>query len=197
MYDVDGITNHFSLRTFHFHFRYRRDKTQKLRVFKLNHLLNCVCDFNLKGKMKLAKIKFVVGQLVYGKVRGYPPWPARVTEINKNVAKIVYFNWNNQFSKISFDKITPYHSSQRILLQHYGRNTKFSKAVDEMEFVYRSQLEQQQQRRREKEERKKWMPSVIVRRLSPLDIKKIKGELKKNKKKLPKLTKKLRSGRKF
>lgn len=72
--------------------------------------------------MELQKIRFTVGQLVYGKLKGYPPWPAVITNIEKNMAKIVYFNANAAFSNISFKKLTSYHAGKKILDKYYGHH---------------------------------------------------------------------------
>lgn len=147
--------------------------------------------------MELTKIRFTIGQMVYGKLRGYPPWPGVITEIDEEKAKVVYFNWNSQFSYLHFNKLTPYHAGRRIVNVHYGRNKKFTKAYDEMEYVVQLKSEQQKKRREEKSSPKK--PMIILQRLSGIDIKNIKRELKQEsaKRKSFKLERKLRSGRKF
>lgn len=144
--------------------------------------------------MELEKLRFTVGQLVFGKIKGYPDWPALITEIHKNTAKIVWFNWNDQTSKISFEKLTPYFAGRRIVNTQYGRNAKFTKACDEMEYVLRLKLEQQ---KREKESKE--IPVIIIHRLSPTDIEKIQRKLKQEASEQPstKRGKKLRSGRKI
>lgn len=146
--------------------------------------------------MELQKLRFTVGQVVFGKIKGYPHWPALITEIHKNTATVVWFNWNDEISKISFGKLTPYHAGRRFVETHYGRHGKFTKACDEMECVLRFKLEQQ---RMEREAKKRKFPMIIIHRLSPTDIERIKRELKQetSKQTPTKMKKQLRSGRKF
>ena len=180
--------------------------------------------------MELAKLRFSVGQMVYGKLKGYPPWPALITKIEKNIATIVYFNANQQYSNISFSKLTPYHAGHKIVDKYYGRDKKFSKAFDEMQLVLDVQLKKKQEEKNtkkkekmakekemkereamvkekklmEKEKMKREMvikqsknAAIILHRLSPLDVKRIKKKLKQDKLKQNqfKSERKLRSGR--
>lgn len=49
--------------------------------------------------MALIERKFVVGQFVYTKIRGYPPWPSCVIDIpndGKKKAVVRYFGWSNE-----------------------------------------------------------------------------------------------------
>lgn len=49
--------------------------------------------------MALAERKFDVGQLVYTKITGYPPWPSCIInfrqENDKTKAVVRYFGWNS------------------------------------------------------------------------------------------------------
>lgn len=52
-----------------------------------------------RNKMALAVRNFAVGQLVYTKIAGYPPWPSCIIDFrNKNSKKnavVRYFGWNS------------------------------------------------------------------------------------------------------
>lgn len=48
--------------------------------------------------MEVALRSFFVGQLVYAKIKGHPPWPAVISSIDGSRAKVFYFNWNKQFN---------------------------------------------------------------------------------------------------
>lgn len=170
--------------------------------------------------MELQKVRFSVGQMVYGKLTGHIHWPALITEIDKNIAKIVYFNANQQYSYLSFNKLTPYHAGRKIVEKYYGHHKKFSKAYDEMEIVLKLKLKEQNEKeikKGKKMEKKTKMkrknatpkkikmkeitkhPVVILQRLGPMEIERMKRELKEEKleQKPSKSERKLRSGRKF
>lgn len=83
--------------------------------------------------MEVAVRSFFVGQLVYAKIKGYPPWPGVISSLDGSRAKVVYFNWNKRFNWIGFKKLTPVISAKKVRDQYYGRNVKFTGAVDEME----------------------------------------------------------------
>lgn len=50
--------------------------------------------------MALAERKFTIGQLVYTKIVGYPPWPSSIINIKeengKTKAVVRYFGWNSE-----------------------------------------------------------------------------------------------------
>lgn len=85
--------------------------------------------------MQVATRSFFVGQLVFAKIKGYPPWPSVISEINGNCAKVVYFNWNKQFNWVGFKKLIPATSAKEIVDKYYGKNIRFSGAINEMERV--------------------------------------------------------------
>lgn len=49
--------------------------------------------------MALAKRKFEIGQLVYTKITGYPPWPSCIIDMERKNGKtkaiVRYFGWNS------------------------------------------------------------------------------------------------------
>lgn len=142
--------------------------------------------------MELTKVKFTVGQLVYGKLKGYPPWPALITKIQKNIATIVYFNANQQYSNISFNKLTPYHAGRKIVERYYNRDNKFSKAYDEMEVVWQLKLQKEnemelvrqsqlkQQMEKEKKEREEMEKEKETKRRKEIEKEKKNAALPKN-----------------
>lgn len=86
--------------------------------------------------MEIAIQKFNVGQVVFGKTKGYPPWPAVITSLPKgrNIAKIAYFN-SGQCSELSVKKLTPYHAATNIIRRYANKNHAFTKALQEMQLV--------------------------------------------------------------
>lgn len=61
--------------------------------------------------MDLAVRNFEIGQMVYSKIVGYPPWPSCIIDFQekngKQVAVVRYFGWNGEKSYLSFNKLTP------------------------------------------------------------------------------------------
>lgn len=49
--------------------------------------------------MELAERKFSIGDIVFAKIKGYPPWPSTVTQFIKNRVKIVFFGWREQWQE--------------------------------------------------------------------------------------------------
>lgn len=142
--------------------------------------------------MEIAKIKYTIGQIVFGKIKGYPSWPAVITAFpkGKKVASIIYFN-SGETSNLSFEKLTPYHAAGPIVERHLNKNRGFTKAYREMQIV----LQNNQKRRNanQNEEKIKKMepkmaknykhPKVIIKLLSKEEILKIQKDLKTAKKK--------------
>lgn len=92
--------------------------------------------------MEIAIRNFAVGHCVYAKIKGHPSWPGIVTEIKKNKAKVVYFNWHNQFNWVGFKKITPIGLAANIVQTNYKKNIHFKRAVDEMNIVIDSVIKE-------------------------------------------------------
>lgn len=181
----------------------------KIGTFKLEslttqlaHLLSSslnylkVIDFVLKYflliEMELAEVKFVVGQAVYAKLKGYPPWPAIITHIPKNrkIARVQYFN-SSQWSELSFVKLTPFHAGKQIVEKYIDKNRPFTKAFHEMRMIV-------ERSKKVENFNSNQIPKIIIRLLTPIEIKSIQKELKAN----AKTTKteanhRLRSGRQY
>lgn len=138
--------------------------------------------------MDIAQIQYTVGQVVYGKIKGYPPWPAVIAALkNKNVAKITYFN-SGECSELSFKKLTPYHAAGKVVERYLNKNRGFSKAYHEMEIVVNSRkktnTDEEEGKKKETEEKQTYkQPKVIIKLLSKDEILKIQRDLKKTKKK--------------
>lgn len=147
--------------------------------------------------MEIAQIKYTVGQLVFGKLKGYPPWPAVVTGLvkNRNMAKIIYLN-SGQCSELSFKKLTPYGAAKKIIDRHLNKNRGFTRAYQEMELLaaesHEKKIAEDEEKKEtkkaedeDKEERKviKKSPKVIIKLLTKEEIMVIQKNLKKKKKK--------------
>lgn len=49
--------------------------------------------------MAVAERKFEIGQIVYTKIDGYPPWPSCIVDFSEKkgmqIAVVRYFGWNS------------------------------------------------------------------------------------------------------
>lgn len=127
--------------------------------------------------MDIAIIKFSVGQIVFAKIKGYPPWPAVITALpkDKNCAKVTYFN-SGQCSELSYKKLTPFHAAGSIIERHLNRNKGFTRAYLEMKLVAEKNTKKKPTKRTHKQ------PKIFVKLLSKDEISKIQADLKKQKK---------------
>lgn len=137
--------------------------------------------------MECATIQFTVGQLVYAKLKGYPPWPAVITHFPRNrIARVIYFNSKKWLvlhllvkflfhiylifrfrSNLSFKKLTPYHAGKTIEQRYLRRNVGFTKAYNEMKIVLNKN-----------EKNNAYKPQIKLQRLTAENIIKIKLSLK-------------------
>ena len=85
-------------------------------------------------KMKKAPRNFASGDLVFAKVRGYPPWPARVTSpADKNSSKFhVFFYGTYETAVCKKEELWIYDANTRA---KFGRQKRkmFPEALDEIE----------------------------------------------------------------
>lgn len=137
--------------------------------------------------MEVAIRKFAVGHCVYGKIKGYPPWPGIITELQKTKAKVVYFNWQNQFNWIGLKKIMPITSAAKINEKNYHRNQHFKRAVDEMNHVIGSIVDERRVKSGKQpdlKEKNSVNPVIYLKLLSKDEIQSIKDGLKKKNKRI-------------
>lgn len=90
----------------------------------------------------LAVRKFEIGQLVYTKITGFPPWPSCIIDIKEkngvDEAEVRYFGWNSDKSYVPFQKLTPITAEKAILNKYYGKQKRFTRAVDQMKNVLKN-----------------------------------------------------------
>lgn len=126
--------------------------------------------------MALIVQKFEVGQVVYAKIKGYPPWPALITHMpSDKLARVQYFN-SGQWNDLSIKKLTPFHAGIYIERRYLNRNDAFTKAFGEMLSVMQASSKPVKIKPKQPSAR------VILHRLTPEEIKKIQDELKLQKK---------------
>lgn len=136
--------------------------------------------------MEVAIREFAVGHCVYAKIKGYPPWPGLITELDKSKAKVAYFNWHDQFNWIGLKKLTPVASAAKINDKNYNRNARFKRAVDEMNQILGTIVKERKQKSSKRpalQEKKLPNPVVCLKKLSKEEIASIVDDLKKKNKK--------------
>ncbi|GFT34227.1 putative oxidoreductase GLYR1 homolog [Nephila pilipes] len=79
---------------------------------------------------------FEIGDLVWAKMKKYPPWPAQIVDPpsdakSKNRHHYVYFLGSNNYAWIS-DKFINHHSESRIPPKNKRRNSLLQSAIDEI-----------------------------------------------------------------
>lgn len=123
--------------------------------------------------MELVTLKYTVGQVVYAKIKGYPPWPAIITHIprDRNIARVQYFN-SGQWNELSFTKLTPFHAAQNIVSKYFGKNRPFTKAFQEMQMVM--------DKAKKEENSTNTTPKIILHQLTLTEMEEIKRDLKAN-----------------
>lgn len=128
---------------------------------------------SLCEKMALVLQKFTVGQVVYAKIKGYPPWPGVITHMpTEKKARVLYFNWNGEHNDLSIKKLTSFHAGRNIEQKYLNRNAQFTKAFHEMLLMVEAPIVEPQQNKKQ--------IRIVLRQLTPADIKQIKSELKAN-----------------
>ncbi|KAH8246965.1 hypothetical protein KR032_005517 [Drosophila birchii] len=84
------------------------------------------------GKEKAGK-SFVIGDLVFAKVKGYPAWPAKITKyINKKYN--VYFYGTGETANIKLEDLFSYaDNKEKFATDKNMKRAKFSDAIDQIE----------------------------------------------------------------
>lgn len=110
--------------------------------------------------MSLVKHQYEVGQIVYAKQRGYPPWPSMISEkIKKNDKyKVKFFGWNQQWALVDGSNITHRAHADGIVEKYFEKNKKFKIAENEKNAFVRfveQEIEKNLQTNEKKRENKK------------------------------------------
>ncbi|XP_034240496.1 hepatoma-derived growth factor-related protein 2-like [Thrips palmi] len=84
--------------------------------------------------------KFEVGDLVFAKLKGYPPWPSKINQIEnlisggkETIRYNVYFYGTHQSSILRSSSLYHYDSHAKAIVEKFGRKPKFLKALKELE----------------------------------------------------------------
>nr|6KCO_A Chain A, LD23804p [Drosophila melanogaster]6KCO_B Chain B, LD23804p [Drosophila melanogaster]6KCO_C Chain C, LD23804p [Drosophila melanogaster]6KCO_D Chain D, LD23804p [Drosophila melanogaster]6KCO_E Chain E, LD23804p [Drosophila melanogaster]6KCO_F Chain F, LD23804p [Drosophila melanogaster]6KCO_G Chain G, LD23804p [Drosophila melanogaster]6KCO_H Chain H, LD23804p [Drosophila melanogaster]6KCO_I Chain I, LD23804p [Drosophila melanogaster]6KCO_J Chain J, LD23804p [Drosophila melanogaste len=81
---------------------------------------------------------YSIGDLVFAKVKGYPPWPAKITKSNNNKKYNVYFYGTGETANIKLEDLFPYASNkERFATEKIMKRAKFIEAIDQIESALR------------------------------------------------------------
>lgn len=80
----------------------QRNTFNKISIRKIfgffYHYIQCLfLEYFQVKTMDIVKRVFRVGQLVYGKMKFYPPWPACILEVVGRNARVRFFGWDQQW----------------------------------------------------------------------------------------------------
>ncbi|XP_017008911.2 PC4 and SFRS1-interacting protein [Drosophila takahashii] len=91
------------------------------------------------GKEKAAK-SYSIGDLVFAKVKGYPPWPAKITKSNNNKKYNVYFYGTGETANIKLEDLFPYaDNKERFATEKIMKRAKFIDAIEQIESAMRGE----------------------------------------------------------
>ncbi|EDV53118.1 hepatoma-derived growth factor-related protein 2 [Drosophila erecta] len=91
------------------------------------------------GKEKAAA-SYSIGDLVFAKVKGYPPWPAKITKSNNNKKYNVYFYGTGETANIKVEDLFPYaNNKERFATEKIMKRAKFTEAIDQIESALRGE----------------------------------------------------------
>ncbi|XP_052847925.1 PC4 and SFRS1-interacting protein [Drosophila gunungcola] len=91
------------------------------------------------GKEKAAK-SYSIGDLVFAKVKGYPPWPAKITKSNNNKKYNVYFYGTGETANIKVEDLFPYaDNKEKFATEKIMKRAKFIEAIDQIESALRGE----------------------------------------------------------
>ncbi|XP_017055713.1 PC4 and SFRS1-interacting protein [Drosophila ficusphila] len=91
------------------------------------------------GKEKAAK-SYNIGDLVFAKVKGYPPWPAKITKSNNNKKYNVYFYGTGETANIKVEDLFRYaENKERFATEKIMKRAKFIEAIEQIESALRGE----------------------------------------------------------
>ena len=74
---------------------------------------------------------FQIGEVVLGKIKGYPYWPANIIEISKNLTYTIKFYCDNSYAKLSSKFLLKYKENKNKILEANKKNKRLVSAFKE------------------------------------------------------------------
>ena len=72
---------------------------------------------------------FQIGEVVFGKIKGYPYWPAKVIEISSNLIYTIKFYCDNSYAKLSSKYLLKYKENKNKIFQANKKNKRLVNAI--------------------------------------------------------------------
>uniref|UniRef100_A0AAG5DUQ9 PWWP domain-containing protein n=1 Tax=Anopheles atroparvus TaxID=41427 RepID=A0AAG5DUQ9_ANOAO len=89
--------------------------------------------------MVASKKSFKIGDLVFAKVKGYPPWPAKITKIDRSKYN-VYFYGTSETANIKMEDLFPYEvSKEKFATEKIMKRKGFKEAMIQIESALRGE----------------------------------------------------------
>ena len=74
---------------------------------------------------------FERGEVVWGKIKGYPWWPANIIDFNNNLVYTIKFYSDNSYAKLSSKFLLKYEENKNKILEANKKNKKLLSAIKE------------------------------------------------------------------
>ena len=72
---------------------------------------------------------FQIGEVVFGKIKGYPYWPAKIIEISLNLIYTIKFYCDNSYAKLSSKYLLKYKENKNKIFQANKKNKRLVNAI--------------------------------------------------------------------
>ena len=72
---------------------------------------------------------FQLGEVVFGKIKGYPPWPAKIIDISTNLIYTIKFYCDNSYAKLSSKFLLNYKENKNKIFEAYKKNKRLVNAI--------------------------------------------------------------------
>ena len=74
---------------------------------------------------------FQIGEVVFGKIKGYPWWPSMVIDYTTNLIYTIKFYNDNSYAKLSSKYLLKYKENKKKILEANKKNKKLIVAIKE------------------------------------------------------------------
>ena len=82
----------------------------------------------------MPKHKYAAGALIFGKVKGYPPWPARITGLGSKDRYKIYFYGTYETATLRSEDIWPYNPETKAKFAEKNMKKKgYPEGIDQIE----------------------------------------------------------------
>ncbi len=82
---------------------------------------------------------FEKGEVVWGKIKGYPWWPAIITDLNNNLIYTIKFMSDNTYAKLSSKFLLKYNENKTKILESNKKNKKLLGAIKAADLEIKNQ----------------------------------------------------------